>query len=566
MIRITQNLFTMTAISVSVLSILPANANDGNLMVNQQSGVIVGYWHNWCDGAGYKGGKAPCVSLKQVNSQYNVVNVSFMKVFDVAEGRIPTFRLDPNIGLSEQAFINEISELNRQGRSVLLALGGADAHIELQQGDEHAFADEIIRLTDKFGFDGLDIDLEQAAVTAADNQTVIPAALRLVKDHYKAQGKNFLITMAPEFPYLRQGGKYIPYITALAGYYDWINPQFYNQGGDGVFVDGVGWVAQTNESLKQEFIYYMADSLANGTRGFHKIPNDKLVFGIPANMDAAASGFIQNPETLYSAFNQLTQQGQPLKGVMTWSINWDMGASAAGAMYNNTFIKNYGPFIHGQIIEPPKNAPVLSGITDARVRQGASFDELANVSAIDKEDNNLTSSIVVTGSVDTSTLGQYILVYTVKDSAGNESKESRKVEVFSDKPLFSGVNNVKLALGSTFDPMAGVTANDTEDGDLTANVSVSGRVDNSRVGQYTLTYSVSDSASQTSTVVRTITISDSTLCASQWDKDTVYLANQLVNYEGNIYRAGWWTKGEQPTSSDQWGVWKLANDACQLTN
>ncbi|MFE8730871.1 chitinase, partial [Aeromonas hydrophila] len=79
-----------------------------------------------------------------------------------------------------------------------------------------------------------------------NNQTVIPAALRLVKDHYRTQGKNFLITMAPEFPYLTASGPYTPYLRALEGYYDWINPQFYNQGGDGIWIDGVGWIAQNN--------------------------------------------------------------------------------------------------------------------------------------------------------------------------------------------------------------------------------------------------------------------------------------------------------------------------------
>ena len=109
-------------------------ATAGQSMVNPQSGVVVGYWHNWCDGAGYKGGVAPCVSLEQVNPQYNVVAVSFMKVH--GSNPIPTFKLDPAIGLSESQFITQIAELNAQGRSVLLALGGADAHIELRSVTE----------------------------------------------------------------------------------------------------------------------------------------------------------------------------------------------------------------------------------------------------------------------------------------------------------------------------------------------------------------------------------------------------------------------------------------------
>ncbi|MGH1381739.1 MAG: glycosyl hydrolase family 18 protein, partial [Shewanella xiamenensis] len=244
-------LFSCIALTTAVLA-APASA-EGSAMVNPQAGVVVGYWHNWCDGAGYKGGIAPCVTLAQVNPQYNVVDVSFMKSYG-ANGSIPTFKLDPAIGLTEAQFIDQISELNRQGRAVLIALGGADAHIELRNGQEQDLANEIIRLVEKYGFDGLDIDLEQAAVTAADNQIVIPAALRIVKDHYRKQQKNFLITMAPEFPYLTTGGKYVPYINALEGYYDWINPQFYNQGGDGIYIDGIGWIAQNNGNLKQEFI------------------------------------------------------------------------------------------------------------------------------------------------------------------------------------------------------------------------------------------------------------------------------------------------------------------------
>ena len=228
---------------------------NGNALISQSGSVLVGYWHNWCDGRGYQGGNAPCVSLLDVHPDYNVVNVSFMKVYNQSEGRIPTFKLDPKIGLSEQQFINQISQLNSQGRSVLLALGGADAHIEMLNGDEQAFANEIIRLVEKYGFDGLDIDLEQSAITAKNNQTVIPAALKIVKNYFKQKGSNFMITMAPEFPYLKSGGSYVPYIQRLSNEYDFINPQFYNQGGDGLWIDGAGWLSQNNDTVKENFIY-----------------------------------------------------------------------------------------------------------------------------------------------------------------------------------------------------------------------------------------------------------------------------------------------------------------------
>lgn len=553
-------LYLAVALGLSGLS----NVASANEMVNPDGGVVVGYWHNWCDGAGYKGGNAPCVTLDEVDPMYNVVNVSFMKVFNTSEGRIPTFKLDPNIGLSEQQFIDQIGALNQQGRAVLIALGGADAHVELKTGDEQAFAQEIIRLTDKFGFDGLDIDLEQSAVTASDNQTVIPAALRLVKEHYQQQGKNFLITMAPEFPYLTEGGKYVPYITGLEGYYDWINPQFYNQGGDGIWVEGVGWIAQNNDALKQEFIYYISDSLSNGTRGFHKIPHDKLVFGIPSNIDAAATGFVQDPQDLYDAFDQLKAQGQALRGVMTWSVNWDMGTDKNGQAYGEKFVKDYGPFIHGQTPPPPSEGePVLSGINDVRVHHGSAFDPYAGVTASDKEDGDLTNSITVEGSVDVNTVGTYVLVYSVKDSDNNETKQSRTVVVYSLVPEFEGVADTTIQLGDAFDPMAGVKATDAEDGDLTDQVRVEGSVDVNVLGVYNLVYRVTDSANQTTTAQRSVIVSDGS-SYPPYESGKAYEAGDIVTgSDGNLYQCkpwpytGWcsnpsYAPGETVYWSDAW--------------
>ncbi|MGH1892606.1 fibronectin type III domain-containing protein, partial [Enterococcus durans] len=58
----------------------------------------------------------------------------------------------------------------------------------------------------------------------------------------------------------------------------------------------------------------------------------------------------------------------------------------------------------------------------------------------------------------------------------------------------------------SFDPLAGVTATDKEDGDLTSQIKVTGSVDTTKAGVYTLAYSVTDSGSNTTRQERTITV------------------------------------------------------------
>lgn len=306
--------------------------------------IMMGFWHNWAAGTsdGYQQGQFTNMDLTDIPVEYNVVAVAFMK----GEG-IPTFK---PYNLTDTEFRRQVGVLNSQGRAVLISLGGADAHIALTSGDEDKLTNEIIRLVEVYGFDGLDIDLEQAAIGAANNKTVLPAALKKVKAHYAAEGKNFIISMAPEFPYLRINGTYLDYITALEGYYDFIAPQYYNQGGDSIWVDqttaGTGaWLAQNNDAMKEDFLYYLTESLVTGTRGYTKIPASKFVIGLPSNNDAAGSGYVVDKQAVYNAFSRLDAQNLSIKGLMTWSVNWDNGKSKAGVAYNWEFKTRYAALL-----------------------------------------------------------------------------------------------------------------------------------------------------------------------------------------------------------------------------
>lgn len=307
----------------------------------EKKDVLVGYWHNWQgNNDGFQQGTSGNVKLSETPDGYNVIDVSFMKAN--ANERIPTFK---PYNMSDSEFRAEVAKLNEEGRAVLIALGGANAHIQLKKGDEQALANEIIRLVETYGFDGLDIDLEQNSITAGENQTVIPAALKTVKDHYRTKEQNFIITMAPEFPHLRTGGSYTSYIQSLDGYYDFINPQLYNQGEDGVEAANGEWLAQNNDAVKEEFLYTISSYLINGN-GFVQIPAHKLVLGLPSNNDAAMSGYVKDPTAVQNALKRLEADGNPIKGLMTWSVNWDGGVDKNGTPYNNGFVKTYGPMIH----------------------------------------------------------------------------------------------------------------------------------------------------------------------------------------------------------------------------
>src|SRR5206468_105435 len=106
---------------------------------------------------------------------------------------------------------------------------------------------------------------------------------------------------------------------------------------------------------------------------------------------------------------------------------------------------------------------------------------------------DLSSQIQVSGSVNVNTVGSYTLNYTVSDGHGNNASASRTVQVVDTTPpvlSLAGATSLTLECHSAFsDP--GASASDLCAGDLTGQIQVSGSVDASAVGSYTLNYTVS---------------------------------------------------------------------------
>ncbi|MBC1246960.1 immunoglobulin-like domain-containing protein [Listeria booriae] len=153
------------------------------------------------------------------------------------------------------------------------------------------------------------------------------------------------------------------------------------------------------------------------------------------------------------------------------------------------------------------NAPVITA-ADKTLKKGASFDPMAGVSASDTEDGNVTDKVTVTANdVDTSAVGTYHVTYSVTDSDGNTTTKTITVTVTSNDAPVITASDKTLKKGGSFDPMAGVSASDTEDGNVTDKVTVTANdVDTSAVGTYHVTYSVTDSDGNTTTKTITVTV------------------------------------------------------------
>ncbi|WP_374209834.1 glycosyl hydrolase family 18 protein [Glycomyces sp. TRM65418] len=58
------------------------------------------------------------------------------------------------------------------------------------------------------------------------------------------------------------------------------------------------------------------------------------------------------------------------------------------------------------------------------------------------------------------------------------------------------------------------------------------------------------------TVANPFSASAETVCSAEWRSSQVYVGGDKVSHQGVEYRAKWWTQGEEPGTTGQWGVWE----------
>jgi len=125
---------------------------------------------------------------------------------------------------------------------------------------------------------------------------------------------------------------------------------------------------------------------------------------------------------------------------------------------------------------------------------------------------DVTHSVGVTGTVDTTTPGSYTLTYSSfydYPQHNPKSTVTRTVVVVPSNPptiTLLGDNPMSIIRGDAWnDP--GATAVDNEDGDITDDIIVTGdTVDTSSAGTYNVTYTVTDSSGKSASVTRVVNV------------------------------------------------------------
>ena len=168
---------------------------------------------------------------------------------------------------------------------------------------------------------------------------------------------------------------------------------------------------------------------------------------------------------------------------------------------------------------------------------------------------DISNEIVSIGLTQTQFVGtpEFGKVVMYGDSAEKDMIDSKG----NYYPTISGLEDKRITIYDKFNPLEGVTANDEEDGDLTHKIKVSGKVDTDKLGDYKLTYSVTDSQGATRTWTVTITVGKKRIIAEDnYDPTKNYVKGDKVVYKGHDYELIYYTAIGYPPDTPVPGIWK----------
>ncbi|MFE2923836.1 chitinase [Streptomyces goshikiensis] len=289
--------------------------------------VLQGYWENWdgaANGVHPPFGWTPITDSRIRDHGYNVINAAFPVILSDGTA-LWQDGMDATVKVATPA---EMCQAKAAGTTILMSIGGAAAGIDLGSAAvADRFVATLVPILKKYNFDGIDIDIETGLVGSGTITSLSPSQTNLIRiiDGILAQmPAGFGLTMAPETAYVTGGsvtygsiwGAYLPVIKKYAdnGRLWWLNMQYYN--GSMYGCSGDSYAAGTVQGFTAQTDCLNKGLVIQGTT--IRVPYDKQVPGLPAQ--PGAGGGHMTPALVAQAWNRYAGG---LKGLMTWSVNWD---------------------------------------------------------------------------------------------------------------------------------------------------------------------------------------------------------------------------------------------------
>ncbi|MFJ3495312.1 chitinase [Streptomyces sp. NPDC086091] len=333
--------------------------------------ALVGYLHaTFANGSGY-------TRLADVPDSWDVIDLAFGEPTSVTSGDIRFTRCPvsecPNVE-SDAEFKAAIKAKQAAGKKVLISIGGQNGQVRLTTtAARDAFVSSVSGIIDQYGLDGLDIDFEGHSLSLDTGDTdfrnpktpVIVNLISALKTLKAKYGAKFVLSMAPETFFVQMGyqfygsgpwggqdprcGAYLPVIHALRDDLTLLHVQDYNSG------PIMGLDNQYHSMGGADFHIAMTDMLLTGfpvagntANVFPALRPDQIAIGMPASVNAG-NGHVP-PAEVTKALDCLTKRANcgsyathgtwpALRGLMTWSINWDR---FAGWEFQRTFDGYFG--------------------------------------------------------------------------------------------------------------------------------------------------------------------------------------------------------------------------------
>ncbi|WP_461081119.1 chitinase [Streptomyces deserti] len=288
--------------------------------------AVTGYWQNFDNGATVQ-------RLSDVPSQYDIIAVAFADA--TATPGAVTFTLDSAGlgGYTVDQFKADIKAKQAAGKKVIISVGGERGTVTVNDAASATnFANSVYSLMRTYGFDGVDIDLENGL-----NATYMTQALRALS---AKAGPSMILTMAPQTIDMQStSNAYFQTALNVKDILTVVNMQYYNSG------SMLGCDGKVYSQGSVDFLTALACIQLEGG-----LAPSQVGLGLPASTRAAGSGYV-SPSVVNNALDCLTRATNcgtfkpprtypDLRGAMTWSTNWD---ATAGNAWSNAV----GPHVHG---------------------------------------------------------------------------------------------------------------------------------------------------------------------------------------------------------------------------